>query len=45
MTAQTAFELYRPHPWYGLTPGSNPPRLLQAYIVITPFDSFTPPIR
>lgn len=38
MTNQTVFERYRPHPWHGLAPGSDPPRLLQAYIEITPFD-------
>ena len=33
------FERWRPHPWHGLSPGNAPPRLLQAYIEITPFDS------
>jgi inorganic pyrophosphatase len=39
MTEQIVFEKYRPHPWDGLLPGRDPPRLLQAYIEITPFDA------
>jgi inorganic pyrophosphatase len=39
MNDQISFERFRPHPWHGLTPGTNPPRMLQAYIEITPFDS------
>lgn len=39
MNDHISFERFRPHPWHGLTPGSNPPRMLQAYIEITPFDS------
>jgi inorganic pyrophosphatase len=39
MTDRRGFELYRPHPWHGLAVGSDPPRLLQAYVEITPFDS------
>jgi inorganic pyrophosphatase len=38
MTEQILFDKYRPHPWHGLVPGRDPPRLLQAYIEITPFD-------
>jgi inorganic pyrophosphatase len=38
MAERTPFERYRPHPWHGLAPGSDPPRVLQAYIEITPFD-------
>ncbi len=34
-----AFDRWRPHPWHGLTAGPDPPRLVQAYIEITPFDS------
>lgn len=30
---------YRPHPWHGLEVGPEPPRLVHAYIEITPFDS------
>lgn len=32
------FYRWRPHPWHGLEVGSNPPRFVQAYIEITPFD-------
>jgi inorganic pyrophosphatase len=28
----------RPHPWHGLRCGNNPPRIVQAFIEITPFD-------
>ncbi len=37
--AHKAFEHWRPHPWHGLTAGSDPPRVVLAYIEITPFDS------
>ncbi len=30
--------LYRPHPWHGLEIGPDPPRVLNAFIEITPFD-------
>src|SRR5579859_6699563 len=33
------FDRWRPHPWHGLTAGSDPPRIIQAYIEITPFDT------
>ena len=33
------FYRWRPHPWHGLDPGSDPPRVVNAYIEITPFDS------
>jgi len=32
------FYRWRPHPWHGLEPGPEPPRRLNAYIEITPFD-------
>jgi inorganic pyrophosphatase len=32
------FYRWRPHPWHGLETGSKPPRLVNAYIEITPFD-------
>ncbi len=32
------FSLWRPHPWHGLQVGPEPPRLVNAYIEITPFD-------
>lgn len=34
-----AFSRWRPHPWHGLTPGPDAPRVVHAYIEITPFDS------
>lgn len=33
-----AFYRWRPHPWHGLDVGPNPPKILNAYIEITPFD-------
>jgi inorganic pyrophosphatase len=33
------FHRWRPHPWHGLGPGKDAPRVIQAYIEITPFDS------
>ena len=32
------FYRWRPHPWHGLEVGKDPPRLVCAYIEITPFD-------
>ena len=32
------FYRWRPHPWHGLEAGLDPPRLVRAYIEITPFD-------
>jgi inorganic pyrophosphatase len=32
------FSQSRPHPWHGLSAGKNPPRIVNAYIEITPFD-------
>ena len=32
------FYRWRPHPWHGLSPGHDTPRIVQAYIEITPFD-------
>ncbi len=29
---------WRPHPWHGLDPGEDPPRVVCAYVEITPFD-------
>ncbi|MER3447082.1 MAG: inorganic pyrophosphatase [Candidatus Dadabacteria bacterium] len=29
---------WRPHPWHGLEVGPNPPKIVHAYIEITPFD-------
>ena len=33
------FYRWRPHPWHGLEAGKETPRLVHAYIEITPFDS------
>ena len=33
------FYRWRPHPWHGLEAGPDPPRIVNAYIEITPFDS------
>jgi inorganic pyrophosphatase len=33
-----SFHLWRPHPWHGLEIGPEPPRLVNAYIEITPYD-------
>jgi inorganic pyrophosphatase len=32
------FHGWRPHPWHGLSPGTNPPLDVRAFIEITPFD-------
>lgn len=34
----TSYSRWRPHPWHGLEPGANTPRVVNAYIEITPFD-------
>lgn len=34
----TEFSRWRPHPWHGLPIGTEPPRRVNAYIEITPFD-------
>lgn len=33
-----SFSRYRPHPWHGLSTGDRAPRVVQAYIEMTPFD-------
>lgn len=38
MTFPNPFYRWRPHPWHGLDAGPNPPKIVQAYIEITPFD-------
>lgn len=38
MSNPTPFFTWRPHPWHGVEPGDDPPRMVQAYIEITPFD-------
>lgn len=38
MTFPKPFYRWRPHPWHGLEIGPDPPRVIHAYIEITPFD-------
>jgi inorganic pyrophosphatase len=38
MPITTPFYRWRPHPWHGLDPGPDAPKIVQAYIEITPFD-------
>ena len=38
MTAAQRFHPWRPHPWHGLDPGPDAPRVVLAYIEICPFD-------
>jgi len=38
MKKLTPYFQWRPHPWHGLEVGPEPPRLVYAYIEITPFD-------
>ncbi|HML39444.1 MAG TPA: inorganic pyrophosphatase [Bellilinea sp.] len=38
MAFPNPFYRWRPHPWHGLEIGPNPPRIVTAYIEITPFD-------
>jgi inorganic pyrophosphatase len=33
-----SYSRWRPHPWHGLEPGPESPRIVNAYIEITPFD-------
>lgn len=33
------FDRWRPHPWHGLPVGENPPRLVHAFVEITPYDT------
>ncbi len=35
---ERSFLAWRPHPWHGLDPGPDAPRVVTAYIEITPFD-------
>jgi inorganic pyrophosphatase len=32
------YHTFRPHPWHGLRVGPDPPRIVHAFIEITPFD-------
>ena len=38
MTFPSAFYRWRPHPWHGLELGPDPPKIVHAYIELTPFD-------
>jgi inorganic pyrophosphatase len=38
MQFPSPFYRWRPHPWHGLEVGPEPPRLVYAYIEISPFD-------
>jgi inorganic pyrophosphatase len=38
MSFPQTFYRWRPHPWHGLEVGDDPPRLVNAYIEITPYD-------
>lgn len=38
MSFPPPFYKWRPHPWHGLEVGQDPPRLVNAYIEITPYD-------
>ena len=35
----SSFARWRPHPWHGLSAGPDAPRVVQAFIEITPFDA------
>ncbi len=39
MSFPNPFYRWRPHPWHGLEAGADPPKHVNAYIEITPFDS------
>ena len=36
--SERSYSRWRPHPWHGLEPGADAPRIVNAYIEITPFD-------
>ncbi|MGZ8832229.1 MAG: inorganic pyrophosphatase [Thermoanaerobaculia bacterium] len=38
MSPERSFVDWRPHPWHGLETGPDAPRVVNAYIEITPFD-------
>jgi inorganic pyrophosphatase len=38
MKFPSPFYRWRPHPWHGLEVGPSPPKIVHAYIEITPFD-------
>jgi len=39
VTFPRPFYRWRPHPWHGLTVGPEPPRIVHAYVEITPYDT------
>jgi inorganic pyrophosphatase len=39
MSEQLPFYRWRPHPWHGLDSGPDAPKVVNAYIEITPFDT------
>lgn len=39
MSFPNPYYRWRPHPWHGLSVGDNPPKEVNAFIEITPFDS------
>jgi len=39
MSFPKPFYRWRPHPWHGIEIGEDPPRIVNAYIEITPFDT------
>ena len=36
--SRLGYARWRPHPWHGLEPGPDRPRIVNAFIEITPFD-------
>jgi inorganic pyrophosphatase len=36
--ADDSFARWRPHPWHGLSPGPDAPRVVTVFVEITPFD-------
>ncbi|MFZ2491188.1 MAG: inorganic pyrophosphatase [Thermoanaerobaculia bacterium] len=36
--SDTKFSRWRPHPWHGLSPGDEAPRVVNVFVEITPFD-------
>lgn len=38
MAFPNPFYRWRPHPWHGLEVGANPPKIVNCYVEITPFD-------
>ena len=38
VSTKPSFSPYRPHPWHGLAVGVDPPRRVNAYVELTPYD-------